>query len=162
MRIFYFIGPSGVGKSAICEELSKKDLSIKYEELDSIYKEYKVNNKNHDLAVKKTKEKLEEIERLNDDKIHLVDVGAFAQKYVDFDLWEQRKDRLVCLKNDISFCYNNYKKRSSKRMDFEKWKKSELNPKRKELYSLAKYNVDSTNLDISKTKQKVLEIINQI
>ena len=163
MNIIYFIGPSGVGKSAICEELIKESgLNVEYEELDKIYIRYKKNEGNHQLAVEKTEERLQEIEKLNDDKIYLVDVGSFAQKYVNISLWEIRSGQLVCLKNDMKFCYKNYNNRPTKRMSFDSWKKSEFGARREKVYSLANYTVDSTNLEISTTKAKVLEIINQI
>lgn len=159
MNIFYFIGASGVGKSAICRELSSEVLEGEYVELDEFYIKYKKIQKDHKLAIEKTKEKLQEIEKLNNNRIYFIDVGSFAQKYLSIDFWEKRKNLLVCLKNTEDFCYDNYIKRPKKRMNIDDWRKSEFGGQRNELYSLAEFSIDCVGLDILTTKKKVLEII---
>jgi len=128
-------------------------------ELDEFYIKYKKIQKEHKLAIEKTLEKLQEIERLNNNKIYFIDVGSFAQKYLSIDFWEKRTKNLVCLKNTEDFCYDNYKKRAETRMNIDDWRKSEFGGQRNKLYSLAGFSVNSVGLDISATKKKVLGII---
>src|SRR3972149_8282733 len=117
MNIFYFIGASGVGKTAICGKLSSEVSECEYVELDDFYRKY-----SEILAIKKTMEKLQEIEKLNNKKIYCIDVGSFAQKYLPIDFWKERKNSLVCLKNTEDFCYGNYKRRPKKRMNINDWR----------------------------------------
>ena len=157
--VYYLIGVSGVGKSAVCKELSEENSNIVYQELDEIYRRYKQREKNHDLAIEKTEERLKEVENINDGNIYLIDVGSFAQKYLNINIWKERRLQLICLKNTIDFSYKNYVKRAANRMNLERWKKSELSHKRQELYSLSEYVIDCSGLDLLTVKEMVLKII---
>lgn len=162
MNIFYFIGVSGVGKSKICSELSNEVSEGEYVELDEFYIKYKKNKNNKKLAIEKTREKLHEIEKLNNKKIYFIDAGSFAQKYLPIDFWKERKNFLICLKNTEDFCYGNYKKRPETRMGIDRWRRSEFGNKRNKLYSLARFCVNCDGLDTSTVKKIVLGFINTL
>lgn len=162
MKTFYLIGASGVGKSTISRELAREIPEIERIQLDEIYEEYRKRQNNHELAIQKTKERVQEIESIKDEKIYVIDIGAYAQKHVETEFWRDRSASMICIKNTEEFCYGNYRARGGNRMDLVKWRKSEFGGNRSAVYACAKYVVDSTGLDLHTTKEEVFRILEKL
>ncbi len=159
IKVFYFIGPQGVGKSTICEEISNEKENVIYEELDLIYREYRDKKEiGREEATQKIKDKILEIENLKDDKIHIVDVGNFGQKKLGIPFWRSIKGCIAQLDNEDSFCIKNYLSRFVGRTE-EIWRQAENFSDREELYKLVKYKIDGRGKDKKSIKQEILKII---
>jgi len=154
--IIYLLGPSGVGKSTIAKKVSEINSAYKIIELDRI-------NGSHDEKLEKSNKLILDLENKNNKNIYIIDVGAFFQYYSDNKkFWEPRKDRMITLMNTKNFCFNNYNSRQGKlRKSRGEWAKKEFSETRKELYNLARYQVD-TNKEIPQTLGEVLAYIKKI
>jgi len=144
------IGPSGVGKSTISKKIAEI-CNYEYIDLD-------VAAKVHDGSEypKRGVEIIEAVERRNDGKTYIIDIGAgFQNQEALFEFFEERKSRLLCIyaPPDIAYLRNINRKNSYwENKTIDAYKECEYSEYRERLYSLGEKTI---NTDAYNTGQKM-------
>jgi len=164
--IFYILGLSGVGKSALCEEAGIQVSKACHKNLDMFIHPSLKDGNHWQEYFEESKRIIETLEEkyINHENIVLCDVGAGTMKVSEAFDYFQSKENVITIYDKPENIFKRVKQRPGgpwRNNNLEEYQKSEFTEGWKNLFDENKLNICMANLTEEKSKNKFVIFLKQ-